>query len=56
MMSWFLHQWEDLIHLRPLVKNVPSGGAWLAQLVKRLTLAQVMILRSVSSSPASGSV
>ena len=31
-------------------------GAWEAQLVKRPTSAQVMILRSVSSSPASGSV
>ena len=33
-----------------------EGGAWVAQSVKRLTSAQVMILRSVSSSPASGSV
>ena len=31
-------------------------GAWVAQLVKLLTLAQAMILRFVSSSPASGSV
>ena len=31
-------------------------GTWVAQLVKCLTSAQVMILRSVSSSPASGSV
>ena len=31
-------------------------GAWVAQSVKRPTLAQVMILRSVSLSPASGSV
>ena len=31
-------------------------GTWVAQLVKRLTWAQVMILRFVSSSPASGSV
>ena len=31
-------------------------GAWVAQSVKRPTLAQVMILWSVSSSPASGSV
>ena len=33
-----------------------SRGAWVAQSVKRPTSAQVMISRSVSSSPASGSV
>ena len=31
-------------------------GAWVAQLVERLTSAQVMISHSVSSSPESGSV
>ena len=31
-------------------------GAWVAQSVRRPTSAQVMISRSVSSSPASGSV
>ena len=31
-------------------------GAWVAQSVKRPASAQVMISRSVSSSPASGSV
>ena len=31
-------------------------GPWVTQSVKRLTLAQVMISWSVSSSPASGSV
>ena len=31
-------------------------GAWVAQSVERPTSAQVMISRSVSSSPASGSV
>ena len=31
------------------------GGAWVAQSVERPTSAQVTILRSVSSSPASGS-
>ena len=31
-------------------------GAWVAQSVKRPTSAQVMISRSMSSSPASGSV
>ena len=33
-----------------------SWGAWVAQSVKRLTLAQVMISRIMSSSPTSGSV
>ena len=32
------------------------GGAWVAQLVNRLTLAQVMILWFTSLNPASGSV
>ena len=31
-------------------------GAWMAQSVKRLTLAQVMISQIMGSSPASGSV
>ena len=31
-------------------------GAWVTQLVERLTLAQVMISQFVDSSPASGSV
>ena len=33
-----------------------SWGAWVAQLVKRPTLAQVMISQFVSSNPTSGSV
>ena len=33
-----------------------EGGAWVAQWVKCPASAQVMISRSVSSSPASGSV
>ena len=37
-------------------KKSKGRGAWVAQSVKCLTLAQVMISRSVSSSPASGSV
>ena len=36
--------------------EVCCWGAWMAQLVKRPTLAQVMILWFVSSSPTSGSV
>ena len=35
---------------------MPSRGAWVAQSVERLTLAQVMISQLVSSSPTSGSV
>ena len=34
----------------------PTRGTWVAQSVKHPTLAQVMISRSMSSSPASGSV
>ena len=37
-------------------KNSFPWGAWVAQSIKRLTSAQVMISWSVSSSPASGSV
>ena len=37
-------------------KMLHHWGAWVAQSVKRPTSAQVMISRSVSSSPASGSV
>ena len=38
------------------LKEILKRGAWVAQLVERLTWAQVMISRSVSSSPGSGSV
>ena len=38
------------------VRNHKDRGAWMAQSVKPPTSAQVMISRSVSSSPASGSV
>ena len=41
---------------QPLCKNTSRRGAWVAQSVERLTSAQVMISRSVGSSPASGSV
>ena len=43
-----------LLHTRKL-KNTGCWGAWVAQSVERPTSAQVTILRSVSSSPASGS-
>ena len=45
--------------IRSLLSHINEGqkrGAWVAQSVKRPTSAQVMISRSVSSSPASGSV
>ena len=38
------------------IKRKEKWGTWVAQSVKHSTLAQVMISRSVSSSPASGSV
>ena len=42
--------------LKLTFKKLVERGAWVAQSVKRLTSAQVMILRFVSSSPTSGSV
>ena len=38
------------------IKNAEDEGAWVAQSVKRLTSARVMISQFVSSSPALGSV
>ena len=38
------------------VKKLTARGAWVAQWVERPTSAQVMISRSVGSSPALGSV
>ena len=38
------------------IKLTGFRGAWVAQSVKRLTSAQVMISQSASSSPVSGSV
>ena len=40
----------------PSLKNKQTRGAWVARSVKRPTSAQVMISRSVGSSPALGSV
>ena len=40
----------------PLLHKRFVRGAWVAQSVERLTSAQVMISRSVSSSPVSASV
>ena len=39
-----------------ICKNFHFSGAWVAQSVKHLTLAQVMILEFVDSSPELGSV
>ena len=39
-----------------IIKEKRMRGAWVAQSVKRLTSAQVIISRFVGSSPASGSV
>ena len=38
------------------IEITKNGGAWVAQLVERLTSAQVMISRFVSLSPVLGSV
>ena len=43
-----------ILTVGPNKKNL--GGTWVAQSIKRLTLAHVMISWFVSSSPASGSV
>ena len=46
-----------LSHSRSLFSKINiNRGAWVAQSVERLTSAQVMISRSVSSSPTSGFV
>ena len=46
----FLHIWRYYLEFKF------SWGAWVAQLVRHLTSAQVMTSRFVSLSPASGSV
>ena len=45
-----------MLGLSSLSKVNKHWGAWVAQSVERPTSAQVMILRSMGSSPASGSV
>ena len=47
---------EALKYLRQILKDLNGWGAWVPQSVKRPTSAQVMTSRSVSSSPALGSV
>ena len=46
---------DSKIHMLIILKYL-LRGVWVAQSVKRLTSAQVMVSRSVSSSPTSGSV
>ena len=46
----------DTLYVSQLDNTLYFRGAWVAQSVERPTSAQVMISRSVSSSPASGSV
>ena len=47
---------SSLTKLMMALSKTHTRGAWVAQSVKQPTSAQVMISRSVSSSPASGSV
>ena len=52
------HDWPMWLSLlmRGHVLKLRDGGTWVAQSVKHLTSAQVMISLSVSLSPVSGSV
>ena len=52
---WVLYgnQFDNKFHIK---KNYKSRGTWVTQSVTRPTSAQVMISRSVGSSPALGSV
>ena len=56
--SWILNVVTRLTdaYNNKVLEDKTVGGTWVAQSVKRLTSARVMISRSVSSSPASGSV
>ena len=54
--SMRLGQWVTGFTDMDLYKKEGTWGTWVAQSVERLTLAQVMILWSVSSSPTLGSV
>ena len=49
-------RWSRGVVGRPVKKGFPRQGAWVAQWVKRLTSAQVMISRFTGLSPALGSV
>ena len=50
------HQWSMNFVYQVLVIQSYTRGSWVAQLVKHLTSAQVMISQFLSSSPVSGSV
>ena len=56
------YDYENCQHIENLRRKIISNiqklmwGTWVAQSVKHLTSAQVMISQSVSSSPVSGSV
>ena len=50
-----MQEWQAYT-VKQRVKEQKIWGAWVARSVKRPTSAQVIISRSVSSSPASGSV
>ena len=49
-----LLMWTRILLFLELFKNKADMGAWVAQSVKRPTSAQVMISRSVGSSPHIG--
>ena len=44
----------DAVQLKFNLKSLKSQGAWVAQMVERLTSAQVMILQFLSLSPMWG--
>ncbi|KAF0872644.1 MYCD protein, partial [Crocuta crocuta] len=50
-----VRQGTEILETKHL-RKAGAGGTWVAQLVKHLTSAQVMISQFLSSSPASGSV
>ena len=53
---WSKDQEKDNLARKHFLKIFIYWGAWVAQSVKRLTSARVLISRFVSSSPVSGSV
>ena len=57
MSFYFVSPWPYMfLILGGLLEYVKFRGTWVAQSVERLTSAQVLISRSVSLSPALGSV
>ena len=51
----YCHPWKNFNLFFIYLFKMDLGGAWVAQMVKCPTWAQVMISRFVSCSPASGS-